>query len=74
LKIKVRTAKEFQEQGILNRAMNLCYFELLGDANGVNEEKYIYQAITSKMLRDTAKHILRKENCSLLKIKSKRDA
>lgn len=70
LKLKIRTAREFQEQGLLNRAMNLCFFELLGDANGVNEEHLIYQAITPSSMRLVAEEILQKENCSLLKIKS----
>lgn len=70
LKIKLRTAREFQEQGLLNRAMNLCFFELLGDANGVNEEHLIYQAISPSSLKIVAEEVLRKENCSLLKIKS----
>jgi predicted Zn-dependent peptidase len=74
LKIKIRTAREFQEQGLLNRAMNLCFYELLGDANGVNEEHLIYQAITPEALQFTANEILRKENCSLLKIKPIEDA
>jgi zinc protease len=74
LKIKIRTAREFQDQGLLNRAMNLCFFELLGDANGINEEHYIYQAITPKMLKLVAGEVLQKENCSLLKIKSTTDA
>ena len=74
LKIKIRTAREFQEQGLLNRAMNLCFYELLGDANGVNEEHLIYQAITPEALKFTANEILRKENCSLLKIKPIEDA
>jgi predicted Zn-dependent peptidase len=70
LKIKLRTAKEFQEQGLLNRAMNLSYFELLGDANGVNEEQEIYQQITSKHLAAIANKLLVKKNCSLLKVKA----
>jgi zinc protease len=74
LKIKIRTAREFQDQGLLNRAMNLCFFELLGDANGVNEEHLIYQAITPNALKSVAEEVLRKENCSLLKIKSIKDA
>jgi zinc protease len=70
LMIKIRTAREFQEQGLLNRAMNLCYFELLGDASGINEEHLIYQAIQPAHLQETAIHLFRKENCSLLKVKS----
>lgn len=69
LKLKIRTSREFQEQGLLNRAMNLCFFELLGDANGVNEEAQIYQTIESAHLFELAQTILVKENCSLLQIK-----
>lgn len=69
LKLKIRTSREFQEQGLLNRAMNLCFFELLGDANGVNEEAQIYQSIESTHLFELAQTILVKENCSLLQIK-----
>ncbi len=67
---KIRTAKEFQEQGLLNRAMNLCMYELLGDANGVNEETQLYQSITPEQIQEVAKEILRKENCSVLRVKA----
>ncbi|MEN9302925.1 MAG: hypothetical protein RL264_1354 [Bacteroidota bacterium] len=69
LKIKFRTAKEFQEQALLNRAMNLCYFELLGDADGINQEGLIYEAIQAENLATVGKKILRKENCTLLQVK-----
>lgn len=74
LMIKIRTAKEFQEQGLLNRAMNLCLFELLGDANGINEEHEIYQQIRPEHLKIMAKKILVPENCSLLKVKAIKNA
>ncbi|HLU86727.1 MAG TPA: pitrilysin family protein [Taishania sp.] len=70
LMIKIRTSKEFQEQGILNRAMNLCIFELLGDANGINEEWLIYNQITGSEIKRVANEILLKTNCSLLKVES----
>lgn len=69
--IKIRTSKEFQDQGLLNRAMNLCLHELLGDANDVNTENDKYQAITNEQIRTVADKVLRKENCSLLKVKAK---
>ena len=74
LMIKIRTEKEFSEQGLLNRAMNLCTFELLGDANGINEEKEIYNAIEPNHLYEMANYILAKTNCTLLKVKAKQDA
>lgn len=70
LLIKIRTVKAFQEQGLLNRAMNLCNYELLGDANGVNEENELYQSITADHIQAVAKELLRKENCSLLRVKA----
>lgn len=67
---KIRTAKEFQEQGLLNRAMNLSYFELLGDADLINQESASYQKITAKDIKRLSNKILRKENCSLLNVKA----
>jgi zinc protease len=74
LMIKIRTSKEFQEQGLLNRAMNLCMFELLGDANGINEEHEIYLQIRPEHLKTMAKKILVPENCSWLKVKARNNA
>jgi zinc protease len=70
LLIKIRTVKEFQEQGLLNRAMNLCTYELLGDANGVNEENNLYQSITPEQIKTVANQLFRKENASVLRVKS----
>ena len=68
--IKIRTSKEFQEQGILNRAMNLGMFELLGNVELINKESDSYQAITPEDLQRVAGDILQKEKCSLLKVKA----
>jgi predicted Zn-dependent peptidase len=70
LNIKIRTAREFQDQGLLNRAMNLCYFELLGDAEGINEDAKVYESISPKHINMIAKDLLKKKNCSVLRIKS----
>ena len=67
---KIRTAKAFGEQGLLNRAMNLAIYELLGDANQINLESDKYQGIQSQELFDAANEILLKTNCSLLKVES----
>ena len=68
LKNKIITAKAFQEQGLLNRSINLSFFELLGDANGVNEEGLIYQKISCNDLILFASDVLIRNNCSLLKV------
>ena len=72
--IKIRTSKAFQEQGILNRAMNLCFYELLGDANLINSENEMYQKITAEDILRVAKSTLNRSSCSLLKVKTANDA
>ena len=67
---KIRTSKEFGDQGTLNRAMNLCSYELLGDANMINHESEMYQKITSDDIHRVANIVLQKTNCSLLKVKA----
>jgi len=71
--VKIRTAKAFQDQGLLNRAMGLSMFELLGDANGINNESDKYKEITTQDIHRGANDILQKDRCSLLRIKSKKN-
>jgi len=68
---KIRTAKEFQDMGILNRAMNLCSYELLGDVSLINKESEIYHNITAEDIQRVAQSTLQKTCCSLLKVKAK---
>lgn len=71
LLLKMQTAKAFQDQGLLNRAMNLCFFELLGDAHLLNQEPEYYQQVKPIELQQFAKAIFRKNHCSLLQIQAK---
>jgi predicted Zn-dependent peptidase len=68
--VKIRTAKAFQDQGLLNRAMSLAMNELLGDANDVNLENEQYKKITPEDMHRVAKNIFQKQRCSILRIKS----
>lgn len=68
--VKIRTAKAFQEQGLLNRAMSLSMNELLGDANDVNLENEKYKQITPEDMHRVANDIFQKQRCSVLRIKS----
>jgi predicted Zn-dependent peptidase len=72
--LKLRTSRAFQDQGLLNRAMNLAYFELLGSAQLINEEAQKYQHISTKDLQAFALQTFRKTNCSRLIIQSQQDA
>jgi zinc protease len=69
--LKLRTAKAFQDQGLLNRAMNLCYYELLDTADIVNTESLRYEQITTTQLQQHAIELLDINKCSLLQIQPK---
>jgi len=66
LRRKAKTSRAFQEQGLLNRAMNLSFFELLGDAEGINQEEAIYNSINVAELLACAKELFKASNCSRL--------
>jgi zinc protease len=70
LMLKIKTSREFQDQGMLNRAMNLSFYELLGDAEGINLEHNIYDSIKTEHLHEASIRLFRRENCSLLKVKA----
>ncbi len=70
LKNKIQTSKEFQEQGLLNRAMSLSYYELLGNPDAINDEQNAYASISSSDFKRVANTLFDKNKCSLLKVKS----
>ncbi|MCI5084210.1 MAG: insulinase family protein [Saprospiraceae bacterium] len=65
-KNKVESTLAFSELSILNKAINLAYFEMLGDADIINKEIGWYQAITTEDIHRLANSILTEENCSEL--------
>jgi zinc protease len=69
--LKLRTAKAFQDQGLLNRAMNLSFFELLDAADLLNTESARYEQISTTQLQQYAQELLDKNRCSLLQIQPK---
>lgn len=56
----------FSEMSLLEKAMNLAYFELMGDAENLNYETEKYLAITAEEIRGQAQKIFRHENLSTL--------
>lgn len=66
VKNKMESTMVFSEMSLLDKAMNLAYFELLGDANGLNSETQKYLDVTAEEIREQARHIFRKENSSTL--------
>lgn len=66
VKNKTESTLEFAELSILNKAMSLAYFELLGDANGINQEAEHYLAVTVEDIKKQSQKMFRKGNSSTL--------
>lgn len=71
IKNKMESINMFGEMSALNKAMNLCSFELLGDAELINHQMDNYAEITPKDLQEEAVQIFKEENCSVLFYKAK---
>lgn len=66
VKNRVEALMEFSEMRVLDKAMNLAYYELLGDAAQVNTLISRYAVVTLDGIRKEAQRIFRPENCSTL--------
>ncbi len=75
LKLKhiLETSNAFSETSALNKAINLSYYELLGEPNLINTEFDYYNAVTPEDIRQAAIDILRRENCSVLVYKQHKE-
>lgn len=70
-KNKIEAMIAFEDMTLLNRANNLAFYELLGDAELINQEWSKYQAVTGEFLKQTAADIFRPGNSSTLFYKKK---
>jgi len=61
----------FGETDTLNKAMNLSYYELIGNAEDINLEVDKYQKVSLEDIQNVAKDIFRKENCNTMYYKAK---
>jgi zinc protease len=66
VKNKIEATLIFSEMNVLNKAMNLAYNELLGEADLINTEIDRYRAVTADMIKEQAREIFKEENCSTL--------
>ena len=66
VKNKIEVNLVFSRLSVLNKAMSLSYFELLGDAGMWDNELAIYNSITREDIKNTAKQLFKKNNCSTL--------
>ena len=66
VKNKAESTFIFSEMSLLNKAMNLAYYELMGDAGMVNKETEVYQSITAEEIKKYASQLFDLGNSSTL--------
>jgi len=72
IKNKIESTNVFGEMNALNKAMNLCSFELLGDADMINHQMDNYINVSPEELKEEARLLFNEENCSVLFYKAKK--
>ena len=65
-KNKVESTLIFSELNILNKAINLSFFELLGQPELINQEMSYYDRVSIQDIQRVAKNIFTRENCSVV--------
>ncbi|HTH81621.1 MAG TPA: pitrilysin family protein [Mucilaginibacter sp.] len=63
---KTESTMIFSEMSLLDKAMNLAYYELLGDADQLNHETEKYLSVTPAQIKEQANKLFRKDNSSTL--------
>ena len=73
LKNRAESQQAFGDVGAANKAMNLAFYELIGDANLINTEIDRYNAVEIKDIQRVANAIFKVENSTLLFYKAKKE-
>jgi zinc protease len=71
VKNKVESSLVFSETNILNKAINLAFFELLENPDQINQEIELYRSVSQEDISHMANTLLTPENCSELYYKAK---
>lgn len=71
IKNKFEVSTIFGELNVMNKAMNLGFYELLGDIDHINQELERYKAVTQKEIKKYSKKIFDKKRSSTLIYKRK---
>lgn len=66
-KNKTESVVAFEDMSLMNRANNLAFYELLGDAGMMNTDLQKFQAVTVEDIMREAGEIFRKGNCNTLR-------
>lgn len=70
VKNKVESIHVFGETNVLNKAMNLAFFELLGDASMINHEVGRYASVTAEDIQRVSSELFADQNSSVLYYKA----
>ncbi len=70
VKNRMESMMAFSEMRILDKAMNLAYYELLGDAGLINQIIEKYEQVKASEIMEQAQKILKPTNCSTLYYKA----
>lgn len=71
VKNKFESNFTFGETSPLDKAMNLCFFELVSQAEDINQEVVKYRSVSAQRVMEVANELFRPENSSTLLIKAK---
>jgi predicted Zn-dependent peptidase len=69
---KFESSTVFSNTSILNKAVSLAHYELLGNPDLINKEVEAYRSVTVDMVTEAAEKYFRSSNCSTLYYKSSR--
>jgi len=72
VKNKFESSTVFSNTSILNKAANLCFFELLGNADLINHEAEAYGNVSYDMITEAIRKYFKPSNCSTLNYLSTR--
>ncbi len=70
VKNKLESTNTFSKMSLLEKAMNLAFYELLGDANLLNTEMQKYHDVTASKIKEVANKLFTRENSSTLNYKA----
>jgi len=66
VKNRIESREAFTRSNILNKAIDLAYYEFMGDASMINGEIEKYRSRTPEELRNYAAKLFTENNCSVL--------
>ncbi len=65
-KNKIEATMVFAEMSVLDKAMNIAYYEILGNAADMNKQIDLYNQVSSEKICEQSNVIFNKNNCSTL--------